>query len=153
MSINIQVSSSSTDLPADTDIDDWIRQTLVHANRVDAEVTLRVVDESEITDLNRVYRDKNSPTDVLAFPNPLPQEIDMDLLGDVVVCAGIINQHAFDHKISQSAHWARVIAHGILHLCGYDHAQPDDATHMERAEAEILKQVGLVHAELLRSES
>lgn len=150
MSVNIQISSSSKDLPADTDIDDWIRQTLIHVNRVSAEVTVRVVDETEITDLNRVYRNKNTPTDVLAFPHQLPEGVDVDLLGDVVVCAGVINRHAMDHSISQPAHWARIIAHGILHLCGYDHAEPNDAMNMERAEAEILKKIGLIHVELSR---
>ncbi len=150
MSVNIQISSSSKDLPADTDIDDWIRQTLLHVNRVNAEVTVRVVDETEITDLNRVYRDKNTPTDVLAFPHQIPEGVDVDLLGDVVVCAGVINRHAIDHRISQPAHWARIIAHGILHLCGYDHAEPNDAMNMERAEAEILEKIGLFHTELSR---
>ena len=52
MSVNIQISSSSKDLPADTDIDDWIRQTLNYVNRANGEVTVRVVDETEITVLN-----------------------------------------------------------------------------------------------------
>ena len=153
MSVNIQISSSSKDLPADTDIDDWIRQTLNYVNRANGEVTVRVVDETEITVLNRVYRHKNTPTDVLAFPHQLPKEIDVDLLGDVVVCAGVINRHAIDHRISQPAHWARIIAHGILHLCGYDHTEPNDAMKMKRAETEISRKIGIFHTELSKSSS
>ena len=152
-SVNIQIASSSKDVPSDNDIEDWIRQTLSHVDRFNAELTVRVVDESEITDLNRTYRHKNAPTDVLAFPHRLPNDIDLDLLGDVVVCAGAVNRHATSNNISRSTHWARIIAHGILHLCGYDHEQSKDAKQMKLAEAEILKKIGFCHPELAEVES
>ena len=148
MSVNIQIASSTKDVPADNDIEDWIRHALNHVNRNDAELTVRVVDEAEITDLNRTYRNTSAPTDVLAFPHQLPDGVDLDLLGDVVVCADVVNRHAANHAISRPAHWARMIAHGILHLCGYDHEHSKDAMDMQLAEAEILKKIGFQHPEL-----
>lgn len=148
MPVNIQIQSASQDVPSDSDIEDWIRQTLNHVDRIDAELTVRVVDETEITSLNRTYRHTNSATDVLAFPHRLPSGVGMDLLGDVVICADAINRHATDNNISCRAHWARIIAHGILHLCGYDHAHSTDAVEMQSAEAQILTKIGLCHPEL-----
>ena len=148
MSVNIQIASSSKDVPSDNDIEDWIRQILNHVDRFNAELTVRVVDEIEITDLNRTYRHKNAPTDVLAFPTRLPNDVELDLLGDIVVCAGAVNRHAADNNISRPTHWARIIAHGILHLCGYDHEQSKDAKKMKLAEAEILEKIGFFHPEL-----
>ncbi len=146
--VDIQCASSSKDIPADADIEDWIRHTLSHVNRADAEIAVRIVDETEIADLNRTYRQNDVPTDVLAFPHQLPRGLDFDLLGDVVVCAGVINRYAIEYKVPQQSHWARIIAHGILHLCGYDHIHPNDEVRMRTAEAEILHKIGLSHPEL-----
>ncbi len=144
----IQFASSSKDLPSESDIEDWIRETLCEGGRDRAELTVRVVDEEEITSLNSRYRHLNSPTDVLAFPHQLPDEIETDLLGDVVVCAGVVNEQAIKFQVDPQAHWARIIAHGILHLLGFDHDQPHSTLVMETAESAILSRLGLRHPEL-----
>ncbi len=148
ISADIQVASASKDLPSESDIEDWIRETLAESGRGSAELTVRIVDEAEITALNRQYRQRNSPTDVLAFPHRLPESFETDLIGDVVVCADIVNQQAVHHRADRQAHWARIIAHGILHLVGYDHDQPQAAVEMECAEGAILSRLGLHHPEL-----
>ncbi len=144
----IQVASSSPDVPSESDIEEWIRETLNQSGQEHAELTVRVVDEAEITALNSRYRHRNTPTDVLAFPHQLPPELDTALIGDVVVCADVINQQADRHRTDRQAHWARIIAHGILHLVGYDHDQPQSAHEMESVEGVILKRLGLHHPEL-----
>ncbi len=144
----IQFASSSQDLPSESDIEDWIRETLCESGRERAELTIRVVDEEEITSLNSRYRHRNCPTDVLAFPHQLPSEIETDLLGDVVVCAGVINEQAVKYQVGRQVHWARIITHGILHLLGFDHDQPQSTLEMEAAESAILSRLGLHHPEL-----
>ncbi len=148
ISADIQVASSSTDIPSESDIEEWIRETLSESGRDRAELTIRIVDETEIADLNSRYRRRNSTTDVLAFPHNLPPELETDLIGDVVVCASIINQQAAHYRADPRAHWARIIAHGILHLLGYDHAQPETALEMEAVEGAILNRLGLYHPDL-----
>ena len=148
MSATIQIVSTSEDIPAESDIEDWIRHTLNHVDRINSELTVRVVDEPEITELNSNFRHVDAPTDVLAFPSQIPAHIDSSILGDVVVCAGIVNFHISEYKLSHQAHWARIVAHGILHLCGYEHDLPEDEAKMTRAEADILSEAGLMHPEL-----
>lgn len=145
---DIQVASSSREVPSESDIDDWIRETLTHSGREHAELTVRIVDEAEITALNSRYRQQNAATDVLAFPLKLPGDADTNLLGDVVVCADVVNRQADRHCADRQAHWARIVAHGILHLTGYDHDRPQAASKMESAEGAILERLGLHHPEL-----
>ncbi len=146
--IDIQVASSSQDVPSESDIDDWIRETLTQSGCDRAGVTVRVVDEAEITSLNHRFRQQNKATDVLSFPLNPPGGVDTSLLGDVVVCADVINQQADRYHTDRQAHWARIVAHGILHLTGYDHDQPQAALKMESAEGAILERLGLHHPEL-----
>lgn len=145
---DIQVASSSQEIPSESDIEEWIRATLSQSGRECAELTVRIVDEAEITELNRRYRHRKVPTDVLAFPHQLPREVSPNLIGDVVVCANVINQQADQFRANRQAHWARIIAHGILHLVGYDHDQPQTTLEMEAAEGAILSHLGLHHPEL-----
>ena len=145
---NIQIASSLPDVPSESEIEDWICETLVQSGRIDAELTVRVVDEFEITALNHQYRKQNCPTDVLSFPHQLPTGIEIDLLGDVVICANIVNQMAIECGAPRQAHWARIVAHGILHLCGYNHNQPAETQQMKNAENQVLQRLGLNHPEL-----
>ena len=144
----IQRISQSESIPSDSEIDDWIRKTLTYACHDDREVTLRIVDESEIEKLNCEYRKVSSPTNVLAFAYHQPPHTELNLLGDVVVCAGVINRQAAELNAPPAVHWARIIAHGVLHLCGYDHLESDEALQMQCAERWILKQFGFIHPDL-----
>ncbi|MEO8402025.1 MAG: rRNA maturation RNase YbeY [Gammaproteobacteria bacterium] len=108
------------------------------------ELTIRIVDKNEITELNNTYRHKNKPTNVLSFPFDMPDELDEEipLLGDIVICADIIEEEAGAQGKTVEAHWAHMVVHGVLHLLGFDHEKNDDAEHMEAEEIKILASLG-----------
>ena len=93
-------------------------------------------------ELNREYRGKDYPTNVLSFPCDwdLPEE--PRLLGDVVIAAAVVNREAKEQKKTMEAHWAHIVIHGFLHLLGYDHIEDADAEKMENTERNILAQLG-----------
>ena len=106
------------------------------------ELTIRLVDNDEMQELNREYRGKDYPTNVLSFPCDwdLPEE--PRLLGDVVIAAAVVNREAKEQKKTMEAHWAHIVIHGFLHLLGYDHIEDADAEKMENTERTILAQLG-----------
>ena len=71
----------------------------------------------------------------------LPEELDVPLLGDIVICAPVVEEEALQQDKSPEAHWAHMTVHGTLHLLGYDHVEEDDATAMEALETAILAQL------------
>jgi len=100
-----------------------------------AEVTLRIVGEREGRRLNRTFRGKPRATNVLSFPYG-PQR------GDIVLCHPVIRREARAQGKPLGAHYAHLVVHGLLHLCGYDHQRPREAERMERAEARLLARAG-----------
>jgi probable rRNA maturation factor len=109
-----------------------------------AELTIRIVDKDEMTELNSTYRQKNKPTNVLSFPFDMPEELEEEtpLLGDIVICAEVIDEEAIAQEKSVEAHWAHMVVHGVLHLLGYDHEQDQEAEVMEAEEIKILHLLG-----------
>jgi probable rRNA maturation factor len=108
----------------------------------DCEASLRVVDEGEMQALNRDYRGKDVPTNVLSFPMELPADLGIALLGDLALCAEVIEREAGEQHKTLDAHWAHMIVHGMLHLQGYDHVDDEQAAGMEALETRILHQLG-----------
>lgn len=106
------------------------------------EVTVRVVDENESAELNKTYRHKQGPTNVLSFPFEKPAQVETPLLGDLVICAPVVAREADQQAKTTEAHWAHMIIHGCLHLLGYDHETPEQATEMEAREVSILQALG-----------
>ena len=100
-----------------------------------AEITLRVVGASESAKLNKTYRVKTSPTNVLSFPYGGGN-------GDVVLCHPVIRREAKEQRKPLAAHYAHLVVHGILHLRGHDHVRKIDAARMERMEIRILRRLG-----------
>ena len=142
---DIQIACSEDELPSHSDIESWVCETLDQVSCDSAELTLRIVDESEITSLNHKYRSKKQATDVLAFTvNFLPQ-FDPTPLGDIVVCAKIVNEQSDNLEVPRKTHWARIVSHGVLHLCGFDHRTDDEAKEMEGIENSILQNLGLAN--------
>lgn len=141
MNMDIQNVSGISSLPSNETIIQWAVLALDEKHK-DAEITLRVVDEEEGHMLNKEWRNKNSATNVLSFPIGEPIEQAPNLLGDIVVCAPVVEKEAKTQKIDIEAHWAHLIIHGILHLQGYDHQSDDDANIMESKEIIILKKIG-----------
>ena len=105
-------------------------------------ITLRVVGNAESQRLNRGYRGKDKPTNVLSFPASM-QELHLDgALGDLVLCAPVVAREAREQRKSPAAHWAHMVVHGTLHLLGYDHERPRAVRVMESLEVEILRGLG-----------
>lgn len=121
------------------------------AARLDAagDVTIRVVDNAEMQNLNREFRDKDYPTNVLSFPADLPPElaaqIDDAELGDIVISADVVAAEATEQGKALNAHWAHMLVHGMLHLQGYDHIEDNEAAEMEALEVKILAQIGFAN--------
>jgi len=139
MNLCLDIDNVSTcNIPSDALLERWIRAAL-DTRRSDAEIALRIVDEAEIADLNREYRGKDYATNVLSFPADLPPELNLPHLGDIVVCAQIVEQEAATQQKTPEAHWAHMVVHGTLHLLGYDHIDDDEADAMEQLEIDILR--------------
>ena len=103
---------------------------------------IRVVNEQEMTVLNKQYRQKKGPTNVLSFPAQLHEQVDVPFIGDIVICAPIVINEAKQQHKTEESHWAHMTVHGILHLQGYDHINDADAMQMESLEIQIMHQLG-----------
>ncbi len=107
-----------------------------------AEVSLAIVDEAEIAALNRRFRHREGPTNVLSFPFEAPAGVPLTFLGDVVICAPVVRREAVAQNKPETAHFAHMVVHGVLHLRGFDHLTPEQAEVMETREREILARLG-----------
>lgn len=107
-----------------------------------AEVSVRLVSEAEMSELNAAWRGQHKSTNVLSFPAELPADVDHPLLGDIVICAAVVTREARDQHKTDAAHWSHMLVHGSLHLLGYDHELDAEAEAMENMETLILEQLG-----------
>jgi probable rRNA maturation factor len=117
----------------------------------DAEVTILFVDESEMANYNEKFLERHGATDVLAFPlEELIPGVTPDhdphgpplALGDVVIAPAYVRRQAVEHEVAFEDEMSLMVAHGILHLLGYDHIDDDDAERMEERERQLLAKVG-----------
>ena len=136
--IDLQNASSASAPPSLSDFERWVSAAL-NGHRDEAEVSIRLVDEEESATLNAQYRHKDSPTNVLSFPADLPAELKLPLLGDLVICSGVVQREAHEQGKAEAAHWAHMVIHGTLHLIGYDHIDEREAEEMEALEIDILE--------------
>jgi probable rRNA maturation factor len=141
LKMDIQNVSKCDTLPENKLIIEWAEQALDKQHK-ESEITLRVVDIDEGLELNKEWRKKDSATNVLSFPVGEVIEQAPNLLGDIVICAPIVELEAKDQGKSSEAHWAHLIIHGILHLQGYDHESDEEASVMETKEIHILNKIG-----------
>jgi len=115
------------------------------------EIAIRLTSDAEVHALNRDYREKDKPTNVLSFPMYAPEDMaglitspDPEiLLGDLVLARGVCEAEAAERGISVSDHATHLIIHGVLHLLGFDHMEDMEAHAMETLERSILRQLGL----------
>lgn len=140
--IDIETNTSSQKLPAVAALEAWITAALKSQELDEAEVSLYIVDEAESQELNSQYRGKDKPTNVLSFPADIPEEVGIPLLGDLVVCAPVVEREAQEQGKTLEAHWAHMLVHGSLHLLGFDHIEDDEAETMEALETEIITGLG-----------
>ena len=150
--LDLQIAvKEETGLPSFEDILLWLT-TAVDKFQSQAEVTVRIVDDSESHQLNLEYRGKDKPTNVLSFPFEAPMGIEMDLLGDLVICKQVVEQEAKEQSKPLMAHWAHMVVHGSLHLLGYDHIEDEEAEEMESLETEIMQSMGFDDPYLVEKE-
>ena len=125
------------------------------------EVSVRLTSDEEVHALNRQYRGKDSPTNVLSFPMVQPDLLDTVtlnsddgevLLGDIVLAHGVCARAAGERGVSLSEHFTHLVVHGVLHLLGYDHQTDEDAEAMEAIERDALAALGLADPYLVRED-
>ncbi len=136
---------STVAAPDDAHLRAWARRALALGAR-QGEVVLRLVDPEESRALNLTYRGKDRPTNVLSFPAAdgaeLPPELRAEMpLGDLLVCAAVVNAEAVAQGKAPEAHWAHIVMHGCLHLLGYDHESETEAQEMEGLERRLLAEL------------
>ena len=140
--IDIDSNSISQQLPSDAQIQQWISCALASQQLDEAEVSVYIVDADEGRELNREYRQRDYATNVLSFPADIPPEVEIPLLGDLVVCAPVVEREATEQGKPLDAHWAHMLIHGSLHLLGFDHIEEADAEAMEALETQLLASLG-----------
>ena len=139
MNVDVQIAADAAGIPASDSIRDWVQRAVNEtAPGRDVDVSVRIV--------NRDYRDKDKPTNVLAFPAgdagfvPPGERL---LLGDIVVCATVVAGEAEEQGKPLDHHWGHMLVHGTLHLLGHDHATDRDAEVMETLERRVLASLGI----------
>ena len=141
--IDLQLATEHEHCPTLSQLIQWIDATLAATEAIPtSELTIRIVEKEESKSLNHQYRGFDKPTNVLSFPFDAPPGIELNLLGDLVICAPIVEKEALEQNKSQIAHWAHLVIHGTLHLLGYDHIEDDEAEIMESLETAILNSLG-----------
>jgi probable rRNA maturation factor len=139
--LDLQVATAATQLPSQQDFEQWASLALADY-RTEAELTIRLVDAAESQQLNHQYRGNDKATNVLSFPFQNPPGLTLPLLGDLVICAAVVEQEAKQQGKSNQAHWAHMVIHGCLHLLGFDHIKDDEAEEMEQLEITLLAKLG-----------
>ena len=142
--VDVQVACKEDDLPDPPKLRAWAIAALGE-QREDSELTIRIVDEAEIEQLNNDYRHKTGATNVLSFPFDAPPGVKLPLLGDIIICAPVVRREASEQSKSVTSHWAHMVVHGALHLLGFNHEQDDEAQKMEAMEARILADFGFAN--------
>jgi probable rRNA maturation factor len=140
-------------MPTQEEIQLWLDTLLSYQQLTDKEMTVRIVDDAEIQQLNQQYRGKDTVTNVLSFPFEmpelvLPEGIEMDesisnFLGDIVISAQVVKQESKQQNKLLKHHWAHMLIHGTLHLLGYDHIEEQEAEEMESIEIAILQKLAI----------
>lgn len=131
-------------IPAAVSFRTWVVAALDAAgHRGAAEVSIRVVDGDEGRGYNRDYRSRDYATNVLSFPADLAPELGLALLGDLLICAPVVEREARDQGKRVRDHYAHLTVHGILHLLGHDHQDQAQADRMEALEVHILASLGI----------
>lgn len=174
--IDIQIADELADSveepPPRAQLQHWAEAAWQGDADSEVEVSLRIVSAGESRQLNRDYRGKDNPTNVLSFPmqmdewhlpadltpdNSIPDNLSDNsergeepcsadahwlMLGDLAICAEVVAKEAQQQHKSLQAHWAHMLVHGLLHLQGYDHIEEDEAQRMEQLETHIMQQLG-----------
>ena len=141
IAVEVQVASEAEGIPLQQQFEDWV-DAVISETDTPVELVIRIVDEDESRALNSQFRSKDKPTNVLSFPFEPPPGLGLNHLGDLVVCAPVVQREAVEQHKPVTAHWAHMVVHGVLHLQGYDHQDEQEASVMEAKEIDILGRLG-----------
>ena len=143
LDVSVSYGLPRTGLPSAASFKRWAAAAC-EGRIMKADLAIRLVDSKEGLALNRHYRGKDLPTNVLSFPAELPPgvELPMPLLGDLVICAPVVAREAEEQGKPLNAHYAHLTVHGVLHLLGMDHVDEREAEAMELLERGILADLG-----------
>jgi len=143
--LDLQCAEKSEEPPPREDFQQWVDLALIKDRP--SQVSIRIVGEAESQSLNNQYRNKDKPTNVLSFPMELPEdvseELDLLMLGDLVICSPVVEDEARQQGKASKSHWAHMVIHGMLHLQGYDHISESDAEEMESIEIKLLQKINI----------
>jgi probable rRNA maturation factor len=137
--------------PESSDVEAWINSANNAINAINKEsetfnVSLKIVSSEDSAALNKQYRDKESATNVLSFCSDLPSTVVANLgfkpLGDIAICAAVVEAEAKQQGKKLEAHWAHLVTHGFLHLNGFEHDNAVNAKKMESLEIAVLDKLG-----------
>ena len=148
MTIEIQRVSQCPWQPKEQDIKAWASLAI---DNDPGELTVRLVDSPEMTALNETYRHKKGPTNVLSFECNAPDSLQINALGDVVICLPVIIEEATCQQKNVDHHFAHILIHGILHLKGFDHQNEQERAQMEALEIKLLKTFNILNPYEVRS--
>jgi probable rRNA maturation factor len=144
--VELQLASEELRAPAPASVRDWACRAARAAGGADGAITVRVVTEDEMRDLNRYWRGRDYSTNVLSFPFAMPEGLPLDaidpIIGDIAICAPVVERQAGEQGKSIQAHWTHMMVHGVLHLLGHDHEQAGEAEIMEALEIAVLAELG-----------
>ncbi len=140
--IEIQRICETPSQPTDEQLERWVNTALADLKE-DFELVIRIVDENESAQLNDTYRHKQGSTNILSFPFDVPDDVDLNLLGDLVICAPVLEREAMQQNKPLQNHWAHIVIHGTLHLLGYDHIDEVEAIEMENQEIALLQTLSI----------
>ncbi len=163
----VQIASSRRGVPHARSLRAWVSKAVLLSGYspqpMAYSLCVRIIGNAESRKLNRQWRDKDKPTNVLSFPDSLPTAYDLQgsrkcwagrelcpaslqptalSFGDLAICAPVVAREAREQGKTLSAHWAHMVVHGVLHLLGYDHVKTRDAKQMEAREVAILSHFG-----------
>ena len=141
--IQIDIDNECPEFPCpdESNIERWIGATL-EQKVTDANIAIKIINGPTMKLLNEAYRKKPKTTNILSFPSQLPKELAGNFLGDLAICAPVVQQEAQDQNKPLEMHFAHLVVHGTLHLLGYDHVDEEDAKLMENEEIRILNLLG-----------
>ena len=143
--IDLQNACDAKKLPSLALFQQWVNAALTEVTEKEFELTIRLVNVDESQQLNKQYRQQDKATNVLSFPFEVPTGIELNLLGDLVICAQVVEQEAKAQNKATFNHWTHMVIHGCLHLLGYDHINDTDAIEMEALEVKILAKLSIAN--------
>ena len=143
--IDIQNACDANEIPTTDLFQQWVDTAFEMLVEQEFELTIRLVNTAESQQLNKQYRQKDKPTNVLSFPFEVPEGVELNLLGDLVICAQVVEHEAKAQNKKLFDHWAHMVIHGCLHLLGYDHINDTDANEMEALEVKFLAKLAIAN--------